>query len=64
MTAADVQRLETERLRPTPHDPDPLDELFRQLLDLITAEAPPSRAMRISRDTARQYEHARKQEAP
>ncbi len=38
MNAADVQRLETERLRPMPHDPDRLGELFRKLLDLIAAE--------------------------
>ncbi len=38
MSAADVQRLETERLRPMPHDPDRLGELFRKLLDLIAAE--------------------------
>ena len=34
----DVQRLEAERLRPMPHDPDRLGELFRKLLDLIAAE--------------------------
>jgi len=38
MTTSDVQRLETERLRPMPPDPGRLDELFRQLLDLIAAE--------------------------
>jgi|HubBroStandDraft_5_1064220.scaffolds.fasta_scaffold31661_5 hypothetical protein len=35
---ADIQRLESERLRPVPHDPDRLGELFRQVLDLISAE--------------------------
>jgi hypothetical protein len=34
----DVQRLEAERLRPSPHDLDPVDELFRRLLDLIAGE--------------------------
>lgn len=34
----DVQRLESERLKPTPHDLDRITELFRQLLDLISAE--------------------------
>ena len=34
----DVQRLESERLRPSPHDLDPVGELFRQLLDLIAGE--------------------------
>jgi len=34
----DVQRLESERLRPSPHDLSTLDELFRRLLDLISAE--------------------------
>ena len=34
----DVQRLESERLRPSPHDLEPLGELFRKLLDLISAE--------------------------
>lgn len=38
MTTSDVQRLESERLRPTPHDLDPLAESFRRLLDLIAAE--------------------------
>ena len=33
-----VQRLEAERLRPPPPDPDPIDELFRQVLDLIAGE--------------------------
>ena len=33
----DVQRLESERLRPAP-DLDPLAEAFRRLLDLITGE--------------------------
>jgi hypothetical protein len=37
VTAADVQRLESERLRPCP-DLDPIDGLFRDLLDLIAAE--------------------------
>lgn len=36
--ASDVERLESERLRPVPHDPDPLAESFRKLLDLITGE--------------------------
>jgi hypothetical protein len=36
--ASDVQRLESERLHPTPHDLDRTAELFRQLLDLIAAE--------------------------
>lgn len=36
--AADVQRLESERLRPSPRDLDPLAEAFRQLLDLIAGE--------------------------
>ena len=40
---SDVQRLESERLRPMPHErasprSDPLDELFRELLDLIAGE--------------------------
>jgi hypothetical protein len=34
---ADVQRLEAERLRPSPPDPG-IDDLWRRLLDLITAE--------------------------
>jgi hypothetical protein len=38
MTDADVQRLEAERLRPPPPDLDPLDDLFRRVLDLIAAE--------------------------
>jgi hypothetical protein len=38
MTATDVERLEAERLRPMPAEPDPLGELFRQVLDLIAAE--------------------------
>jgi hypothetical protein len=38
MTDPDVARLETERLRPMPPDPDPLGELFRRLLDLIAGE--------------------------
>jgi hypothetical protein len=38
MTDLDVQRLEAERLHPMPPDPDPLDELFRRVLDLIAAE--------------------------
>ena len=33
----DIQRLETERLRPIPAI-DPLTELFTRLLDLIVAE--------------------------
>ena len=33
----DVQRLESERLRPSPHD-DQLEELFRSLISLIAAE--------------------------
>jgi hypothetical protein len=33
----DVQRLESERLRPSPHD-DQLAETWRRLLDLIAAE--------------------------
>ena len=33
----DVQRLESERLKPVP-DADPVDELFRDLLSLIAAE--------------------------
>ena len=37
MTAADVQRLESERLSPVP-DLDPVDELYRQLIGLIAAE--------------------------
>jgi len=35
---SDVARLEAERLRPTPGNPDPIDSLFRQLLTLIAAE--------------------------
>jgi hypothetical protein len=35
----DVQRLESERLHPYPsREPDPLDETWRRLLDLIAAE--------------------------
>ena len=36
--AADVARLEAERLRPMPKDPDRLDDLFARLLALIAAE--------------------------
>lgn len=36
--AADVARLEAERLRPMPKDPDRLGELFRELIGLIAAE--------------------------
>jgi len=35
--SADVQRLEAERLHPSP-EPDLFDENFRRLLNLITAE--------------------------
>lgn len=38
MTAPDVARLESERLRPAPRQPDPLTVLFRKLLDLIAGE--------------------------
>ena len=36
--AEDAQRLEAERLHPVPPDPVRLDELFRRVLDLISAE--------------------------
>ena len=35
--ANDVQRLESERLRPSPHD-DQLQEAWHKLLDLIAGE--------------------------
>lgn len=38
MNEPDVQRLEAERLRPSPHDTNRIDDLFRKLLDLIVAE--------------------------
>jgi hypothetical protein len=38
MTSPDVARLEAERLHPVPPDPVRLDELFRRVLDLISAE--------------------------
>jgi hypothetical protein len=38
MITPDVQRLETERLRPTPRDPDRIEDMLRRLLDLIVAE--------------------------
>jgi hypothetical protein len=34
----DVARLEAERLKPSPRDPDRIDDLFRKILDLIAAE--------------------------
>jgi hypothetical protein len=34
----EIQRLELERLRPTPPPLDPVDETWRRLLDLIAGE--------------------------
>ena len=50
MCGSDADRLETERLRPTPPPPSTLDELFRQLLDLIYGECLRAGMLRTKED--------------